>query len=249
MIGGGTLGAGMSTLMEGFQKMPKKNQNSPTNVDRMLVDWLRNNREAPQYQGPTTVQAPALEGQLQNLLSGRLSGQGLGMSDQEQQTYMNQIQNRLNERREKGVTNTLRQMNQRGILNSTITGENVGEVEGQYADSLANAQFNMYLQNEQMKRNALNNAISQALGLGQMQTSRETGNINRALQNFYQQQQLNQLPFQNMLQYMSGVQLPREDMDLRKWIADREAEAKESAGQSSFWGDLLGGFASASPFI
>ena len=197
---------------------------------------------APQYQGPTKVKAPALEGQLQNLLSNRLSGQGLGMSDKEQQTYMSQIQNRLNEQRQQGVTDTLRNMNQRGILNSTITGENVGKVEGQYADALSNAQSNMYLQNEQMKRNALNNAISQAMDLGQMQTSRETGNVNRALQNFYQQQQLNQLPFQQAMSYLTGVQLPREQMDLQQ-------QMQESQNRQSGWNSLLSGIGQIAPFF
>ena len=136
---------------------------------------------------------------LASVIANQLRGNNLGMSQEEMQTYMSGIKNSLNEQRAQGVQSTMQSMNQRGILGSDITAQGLNQIDKNYAKSLSDAQNNMYLQNEAMKRQGLQNAINTAMGLDQT-------NYNRWLTS-------QTLPIQLQMQYMQGIELPQQQMN------------------------------------
>ena len=149
-----------------------------------------------QYTGPTTVETGNIYDQMESNVMNQLQGQGLGMSEQEMQTYLDQINSNLSESRDEGVNRRLAEMNNRGVLTSSMTGDAMSDVNENYLDSYSDAQVNMFLQNESLKRNQYNNAMSQGMGLSQYSTGlqqQNIGNLMNALNmnNQYAQTQYN----------------------------------------------------------
>ena len=144
------------------------------------------------FSGNTQVEMPGIYDDLLSNVTNQLSGEGLGMSDEEMSTYYNQIESNLEEQRDEGVSQQLAQMNDRGVLSSSMTGDAMSDVNENFSNSLADAQSNMFLQNEQMKRNQYNNAISQGMGLAQYDTGIQQQNIGNAMNEFQMNEQFKQ---------------------------------------------------------
>jgi hypothetical protein len=129
----------------------------------------------------------------------------------------------------------MERMNQRGILGSDITQQGLNRAQENADKALANAQTNMFLQNEQTKRNQLNNAMSGGMNLAGMANNRQNSNIDRQLSNFYRQQQLNQQPFQNAMSVATGVTMPWQQNNAGIQQGNAQANAQQQAGM---WGAL-----------
>lgn len=144
------------------------------------------------YQGNTQVQMPDIYDQLLGNVESQLNGDNLGMSDEEMSSYMGQIEGNLTEQRDEGFDKTLASMNDRGVLSSSMTSEGLADVNENFSDALSSAQSNMFLQNEQMKRNQYNNAISQGMGLAQYNTGLQQQNIGNQMNKFQMNEQFRQ---------------------------------------------------------
>lgn len=133
-----------------------------------------------------------MDNQLADVISRQLRGEGLGMSPQEMQTYMSHVTNELNRNRQNGISSTLQGMNARGLLGSDMTVSGLQGVERDYSKSLTDAQSNLYLQNEAMKRQGMQNAM----GMAQNYTT---------------------APWQMGLQYQQYFNLPRQQQSAQSW--------------------------------
>jgi len=160
-----------NNMSEYTSELPELNQFNNTMGDLNLE----------QYRGPTQVQGGSIYDQMENNVLGQLQGEGLGMSDQEMNTYLDQINSNLSESRDEGVSRKLAEMNNRGVLSSTMSGEALSDVNENYTDSYSDAQANMFLQNEQMKRNQYNTAMGQGLGLSQYDTGLQQQSVNNLM--------------------------------------------------------------------
>ena len=151
----------------------------------------------PQYQfnpysGNTQVEMPSIYDDLLSNVSTQLQGDNLGMSDEEMNTYMNQINTNLTEQRDEGISQQLAQMNDRGVLSSSMTGDALADVNENFSNALTDAQSNMFLQNEQMKRNQYNNAMGQGMNLAQFDTGIQQQNIGNQMDKFQMNEQFKQ---------------------------------------------------------
>jgi len=144
------------------------------------------------YEGNTQVEMPSIYDDLLSNVSTQLQGDNLGMSDEEMDTYMNQINTNLTEQRDEGVSQQLAQMNERGVLSSSMTGEALSDVNENFSNALTDAQSNMFLQNEQMKRNQYNNAMGQGMNLAQFDTGIQQQNIGNEMDKFQMNENFNQ---------------------------------------------------------
>lgn len=114
-----------------------------------------------------------LDNLLKKKLMSRLDRDNLGISDEAMSEREAQIQGRLNEQLAEQVQNRFNNLNSRGVLPSGITADSLSRVSGQFGDALSNAMGDLSWQNEQMKANQLNNALSQALGYSQNAWNRD----------------------------------------------------------------------------
>jgi hypothetical protein len=205
-------------------------------LQKMLENYVMDNFDnVPEYEGDLTTEAGSMEQKLNNLISGQLSGEGLGMSEEEMNKYMGQTRDSVNQQLEADTGNVMERMNQRGILGSDITQQGLNRAQENADKALANAQTNMFLQNEQTKRNQLNNAMSSGMNLAGMANNRQNSNIDRQLSNFYRQQQLNQQPFQNAMSVATGVTMPWQQNNAGIQQGNAQANAQQQAGM---WGAL-----------
>ena len=144
------------------------------------------------YEGNTQVEMPSIYDDLLSNVSTQLQGDNLGMSDEEMDTYMNQINTNLTEQRDEGISQQLAQMNDRGVLSSSMTGDALADVNENFSNALTDAQSNMFLQNEQMKRNQYNNAMGQGMNLAQFDTGIQQQNIGNEMDKFQMNENFNQ---------------------------------------------------------
>jgi len=209
-------------------------------VEGYISDNLKNG--AAQYQGPTTIEMPEIYGELSGVVSNYLNGENLGMSDDEMSKYMGQVNKNLNEQRQKGIESIISGMNSRGLLASSNTRGGLNDVSRNYADSLADAQTNMYLQNEQMKRSQMNNAIGYGMNLGQWQSNVDQQNVSNQMNNFYNQQQLNQQPLQMAMNYLGGVEMPFQEMKYQTQVGNANREQQADSSFLGTIGTIAGGY-------
>ena len=180
------------------------------------------------FEGDMDIEAPGFYDDLVSNLQTQLSGEGLGMSQEEMDAYTGQMTQTLNEQRDEGVQSTLNRFNSRGILGSSATGNALADVEQNYSDSFANAQTDMFLQNEQMKRNQYNQAMGQGMNLAQYDTGLQQQNF----QNQFNQWQAEE----GMKQAQAGI-----GQQNQQYQDQRQAQRWGSAGTGFQMGNELGG--------
>jgi len=188
----------------------------------------RTRYEYTPFEGNVNIEAPGFYDDLVSNLETQLSGEGLGMSQEEIDAYTGQMTQTLNEQRDEGVESVMNRMNSRGILGSTATGKALSDVEENYSDSFANAQTNLFLNNEQMKRNQYNQAMGQGMGLARYDTELQQQNFN----NQFSQWQAEE----GMKQAQAGI-----GQQNRAYQDQRQANQWASAGTGFMMGNELGG--------
>ena len=139
----------------------------PEYLENTISEWESG---AEGYEGDLTTGQSSLYDQMVGNVSKQLGGENLGMSDKEMSSYMGQVEGSLADQREQGVDQTFSNLNNRGILSSSMTSKGVADVNEGVSDALATSQSNMFLQNEKTKRNQYNTAMNQGMGLDQMGT-------------------------------------------------------------------------------
>jgi hypothetical protein len=77
--------------------------------------------------------------------------------------------------------------------------------------------------------------MSGGMNLAGMANNRQNSNIDRQLSNFYNQQQLNQQPFQNAMSVATGVTMPWQQNNAGIQQGNAQANAQQQAGM---WGAL-----------
>jgi len=155
---------------EGFERYGGDSQidyEKPEYLENTIGEWESG---AEGYEGDLTTDQSSLYDQMVGNVSSQLGGENLGMSDEEMSSYMGQVRGSLADQRERGVDQTFSNLNNRGILSSSMTSKGVADVNEGVSDALATAQSNMFLQNENIKRNQYNTAMNQGMGLDQMGT-------------------------------------------------------------------------------
>lgn len=187
----------------------------------------------PQYDGQTSVETPDYMQGLIDTATSQLNGENLGMSDQEMNQMWNKSKEKLNEQRTEGVSNTISNMNKRGILSSDITSQGLQQVEKDYSQAASNALRDIDLANENVKRQQQQQAMGTLFNLGQYQTGVDQWNTQNQQNSFYRQQQLNQMPLQMGMNYLSGVVMPRQR-------GQANADAQRDAGMWGGLGSLVG---------
>jgi len=115
---------------------------------------------------------PTLEQQLNDLFSQRLNRENLGIPQEVMQQQKQQLQGDLDKQLANNVQNRFNNLNKRGILDSSITAQSMNQANQNYADSLTKGMNQLNWQNEQMKSNQLQNALSQAMNWDQNQWQR-----------------------------------------------------------------------------
>lgn len=178
------------------------------------------------FEGDTDIEAPDFYDDLVSNLETQLSGENLGMSQEEMDAYTGQMTDVMNEQRDEGVQNVLNRFNSRGILGSTATGNALSDVEENYSDSFANAQTNMFLQNENMKRNQYNQAMGQGMNLARYDTGLQQQNF----QNQFDQWQAEE----GMKQAQAGI-----GQQNRAYADQRRSNKWASAGTGLMMGNKL----------
>ena len=216
---------GGSTRAKQVQKSPLQKE-----LEKIGLDRLQNGM--PQYEGQLTTKPSETQQNVNSQINSMLSNNDFGMSQKEMDTRMGQVKDNVNQNLGNNIQNTFRNMSNRGVMDSDMTSQGLGKAQGKASDALANAQSNMYLQNEQMKNQQRNNAISQGMNFANMQNTQESNNINRALQNFYRNQEM---PFNQAMQVAQGVTSPFQRMNSGIQQGNAQANAQEEAG---LWGAI-----------
>lgn len=188
---------------------------SGNNYNRMVQDYLKNALNGgSNYSGHLGVSQSPIERNLLDTVTRQLHGQGLGMTQEEMNAMLGLVRDQLNTQRQTGVTGTMQQMNQRGLLGSDITAAGLNKVEEDYAKALSQAQADMLMQNESIKRQQYSNAMGMAMNLSNMDYSRQTMNSDREYQNWLNSQQI---PWNMLMQYQQNFNLPNQQQNSQLW--------------------------------
>lgn len=149
----------------------------------------------------------------------RMQGEGVGFSNEDVSRQRDNIRQQTEESVNDEITNNFRNMNQRGLLSSSITNENAGEIAQQGSQGLANALSDLDMQAEQQRQQGIQNAINQGQGFSQLDTQQqsterqlEQENLSRNLQQAMTNAQRNMQSDQfNAQQNLRGDQFEAEN--------------------------------------
>jgi len=187
-----------------------------------------------QYNGQTNIEAGSLYDQMQSNAMNQLQGNNLGMSEEEISAYTDRLSDTLNEQRDEGVESVMNRMNSRGILGSTATNKGLSDVSENYSDALSRGQTDLFLNNEQMKRQQYNTAMGQGLGLSQYDTRLQQQSIsnlmnamnmnNQATQAEYNTNYQNQF---NENQYNNQLSQQDYENQFNTWQANQQIDQSE----------------------
>lgn len=156
-------------------------------------------QSASQFGGQTQIKPSQTQNNMTGVVNDMLAGNNLGMSEKEMQTYMGQVGDTVQKSLANNLQNTFRNTSRRGLLSSDITADGMINAQNMAGETLANAQGNMFMQNEQLKRQQLQQALAQAMGLSQLDTSQQQQNISNEMQKWISENNMSQQDIQNLM--------------------------------------------------
>jgi len=197
-------------------------------IEGMLGQYLQDMLQdgMPEFDQDLEVEPSPMFEDLVGLVGQRMAGEGVGLGEAERQMMFERMQEPLEEERERLLRETMGGLQQRGLTDTGIAAQMERGITEDYFDALTGAQRDITLHDLQAQRQAQEQALGQAQQLSQMEQARQAGDIDRALQHWTQATQMAQMPFQMGMDYMTGMQLPREQMEMQQHMAelDRELE-------------------------
>lgn len=215
---------------DGGDTRAKQMKRSPLQkeLEKMALGQLQNGM--PEYEGDLSIDSSQTQQNANSQINNMLKNNDFGMSDKEMDKRMGQTKKNVNQNLENNIQNTFKGMNRRGLMDSDMTSQGLGNAQQKASSELADAETNMYLQNEQLANQQKNNAISQGMNMAQLQTQQQGSNIDRALNDFYRRQQQ---PMDNAMNVLSSATLPLQRANSGIQQSNAQANAQEKAG---LWG-------------
>lgn len=251
ILGGIAGNFGVDDLREGFSRVPEflgyrgypvdEGNGDPEDIAKAYIRQMHEDGP-PQYEGPLHTTRPEMETELADIARQQMMGEGLGMDPRERELTMRGIAEPLAAQRRQAERRLGEQMAARGMADSGVADQARMALERGYGQALGEAERDITLQDLQLQRQQQEAAQQRAMQLAQMQQARQEGDMQRAYQHWVNAQQLEQLPYEMAMQYLTGVTLPREQMELREEMYEDEQrrieEEQERQDRAGFWGGV-----------
>jgi|AntDeeMinimDraft_5_1070356.scaffolds.fasta_scaffold09447_4 hypothetical protein len=208
-------------LDEGAKQYDGKLKGTMPDSFGQVKDMMGNN----QYQGQTNINPSDTQKNVSGQINSMLNQGSFGMSDKEMDKRMGQTKKNVNQNLENNIQNTFRGMNRRGMMDSDMNTEGLRSAQNKASSQLADAQTNMYLQNEQLANQERNNALSQGMNLSNMQSSQQQQNISNLMNQWRNEQNLQQQDIQNLMnmgQYEGNLEQSNIDRALNNFYQQQQ---------------------------
>jgi len=218
-------------------------QYQPSPLEGQLEGFLqrRMGEGPPELDFDLRTETPAIQRDLMEQVRRTIAGEDIGIHPQQRQAMLEQIQRPLAAERRQAQRRAGTELARRGMGDSTVADQMLSTIERDYGRQLGDARREITMQDLQQRLQQQQQAQQLGAQLGQMEHQREAGNLERMLQHWAQQQQMEWQPFEGAMQYITGIHQPQQQLDQQQAMQQAQQRQALYEGLGMLAGGFMGG--------